>query len=344
MEEIERLSAVLLHALAAASLRAHPRNLIEAKCNKLKTALIQQHLSLRSGDLVPSGLYSSKVLASRLEQFAKESASAWSAVSGMVASGSPLEMLGRRTADIAQAYFSHEERRVLAGLIIRRHDLTLQYHCGAPGCGSGCEFRVERCPHDGCAAVYSAKWAAQHDAVCPQKPLPCERGCGDGCLRRLMQTHLAQACPLRPAACPYRDLGCMADLAHKDVPSHLDACMPSHLLLALARLQEQQNVIKDLHSRVGELEAGQSRVLQQAVGAAAVATAAREAVDLLAHRHERAAKEEAAAQAKKTAAVASDVQRNSGALARQASDIAAINKTLTEIKPFLASMGLGKPR
>jgi len=340
LEEIERVSAVLLNALAAATLRAHPRNLTEAKCNKLKSALIER-LALRSGDLVASGLYSAKLVASRLEEFSKGSGSAWSAMSGMVASasGSPLEMLGRRTADIAHAFFSHEERRILAGLVIRRHDANFEYHCSLPKCGAACEYRVEQCPNHACGIVFSHKWRGEHDAICPQKTIVCERSCGDSCLRRLMKTHLSQACPLRPAACPYHDLGCMTELTHKDVPGHVESCMPSHLLLSLARIQEQQGVIKDLHQRMGELEAGQAKLGQTMAAAAAGVTAAMTAIDVLANRSDKALREEAAAQAKKTAAVASEVHGHSSTLTKHASDIASLNKSISEIKPFLAALG-----
>jgi len=344
LEEIERLSAVLLNALAQASLRAHPRNLTEAKCNKLKSAMIEK-LALRSGDIVHAGLYSSKVVASRLEEWCKDSlGSAWASLSGMVASGSPLEMLGRRTADVAHAFFPHEERRILAGLIIRRHDLQLQFHCGVPQCGSACEYRVEQCPHQGCSTVYSKKWANDHDGVCLQKIIPCERACGDHCIRRLMKAHMSQACPLRPAECPYRDLGCLAALQHKDVPEHLETCMPSHLLLAMARMQEQQSVIRDLHHRLGELEGTQTQLVTKVVAVSTSAAAAMNAIEVLAQKQDRALKEEVAAQNKAVKALANEVHGHGTTLGKHEQALAGVNKTLLEMKPFLQAMGAGKGR
>jgi len=77
--------------------------------------------------------------------------------------------------------------------------------------------------------------------------------------------------------CPFSDMGCSADLLHKDVPEHLDACCQSHLLLAVERLREQQEVIKKLHGRVNSVESecsktsGQLVALTASVAAGAVA-------------------------------------------------------------------------
>lgn len=333
LEELERLSAVLLNSLAQASLKAYPRNFTEAKCNKLKSSLIAS-LSLR-GEFIHNGLYSSKVVASRLESFVGTLGNAWSAVSSMVSSGSPLEMLGRRTADIAHMHFSHEERRVIAGLIIRKHDINFEYHCPIPSCGHSCEYRVESCPNHQCGVIFSAKWASNHDAVCPQKILPCERACGDTCSRRLMVTHLDQACPLRPANCPYLDLGCMAALCHKDVPDHLETCMPSHLLLSLTRLQEQASVIRDLHSRVIDLEGANAKLAQQMTTVVASSAAAMTALEIQSHRQDKALREEAAVQKKLTSAVSSELHSH---VSKHNSEISAINKSLAEIRPFLQAL------
>jgi len=342
LDEVENVSSVLLHALAVASVRAHPRNLTEQKCNKLKTELVN-FLSLRGGDLISTGQYSHKVVASRLEEFSKGTGSAWSAVSSLVASGSPIEILGRRTADIAGAYFSHEERRVLAGLVIRKHDVTFQYHCDKPGCGAACEFRIEKCPHDGCGTVYSSKWAQEHDSVCPQKIIPCTRVCGDSCIRRLMQKHLSFACPLRPSECPYKDLGCMASLTHAEMPQHIEESMPSHLLLSLARLQEQQGVIRDLHHRVSQLEGRHEHLATSHAKHAVAIAAAIETQSLRADKADKALRDDISALRKQTSALDSAVSSHTSSLSKHGADIARVDaKVEKEVRPLLAALGAGK--
>lgn len=333
LEEVERISAVLLQALASASLKAHPRNLTEAKVNKVKSQMLSA-LQLR-GDPIAAGHFSSKAIASRLEEFSNEAGSAWSSVSGLLAGGSPLEMIGRRTADLAHAYFTHEERRLVAGLVIRKHDLSYQYHCDTAGCGQMCVFRRETCPNEHCGTVYSAKWRDEHDKVCPQKTLPCPRTCGDSCTRRMMSSHLAQACSLRPAQCPYKDLGCLADLCHKDLPFHLDACMPSHLLLSLSRIQEQQNVIRDMHQRLLDIEVRTTSHGQAIVGITAAASTLSATVEMHNKRQDKALHDEIHGVSKSLHAVSKEMHAG---FAKSNGDITAINRSLLEIRPFLASL------
>lgn len=333
MEEVERISAVLLQGLAAATLKAHPRSLTEAKCNKVKSLMLSA-LHLR-GDPISAGQFSTKIIASRLEEFTNDAGSAWSSVSGFLAGGSPLEMVGRRTADLAHAYFTHEERRVVAGLVIRKHDMNFQYHCDKANCGQSCEFRRETCPNEHCGSVYSAKWCDEHDKVCPQKILPCPRQCGDHCTRRLMPNHLGQACSLRPAQCPYKDLGCMADLCHKDVPGHLDACMPSHLLLSMSRIQEQQNVIVAMHQRLMDLEIRATGHGQQIVAITAAASTLAATVEMHDKRQQKALHDEVHGVSKSLHAVSKEMHAG---FAKSNGDISALNRSLLEIRPFLAAL------
>ena len=53
----------------------------------------------------------------------------------------------------------------------------------------------------------------------------------------------------RPTPCPFYDLGCIAELVHKDVPDHLDIASHSHLLLALNTIRDQAISIKNLSTR-----------------------------------------------------------------------------------------------
>jgi hypothetical protein len=342
LEEVESVANVLLHALAVASVRAHPRSLTEQKCNKIKTELVN-FLSLRGNDLISSGLYGHAVVASRLEEFSKGTGSAWSTVSSLVASGSPIEILGRRTADISAAYFSLQERRVLAGIVIRKHDATFQHHCDKHGCGAACEFRIERCPHDGCGTVYSSKWAKEHDIVCPQKIIPCARSCGDSCLRRLMQKHLSFACPLRPSECPYKDLGCMASLTHAEMPQHVEDSMPAHLLLSLARLQEQQGVIRDLHHRVAQLEGRHEHLATSHAKHAVAIAAAIETQSMRADKADKALRDDISALRKQASALDSAVSSHTSSLTKHGADIARVDaKVEKEVRPLLVALGAGK--
>ena len=152
-----------------------------------------------------AGLY--QIYAGKLDSFVTQSKSSWSAVSGAFSPSSVLENAGRRTADIAHCFLSANERRLIARLVIRKHDSLFQFHCNKIGCGSECKFCPENCANSGCHVTYSKCDAMEHDAECPQKVISCPRECGDPDIkRRMLSAHMSATCPLRPAPCPFESM------------------------------------------------------------------------------------------------------------------------------------------
>jgi len=113
-----------------------------------------------------------------------------------------------RVSEISQVYFTYEERRQIAKLLIQKRDGVFDYHCNQKNCGHHCPFAYEHCPNSDCSVIYSRKWVSQHDAICPQKIVDCERSCGRSVMRRLMRNHLADECVMRPVLCSFASLGC----------------------------------------------------------------------------------------------------------------------------------------
>jgi len=167
-------------------------------------------------------------------------------------------------------------------LVVVQHDVDFQHHCRVPNCGSAgvdCSFAPVRCGNKGCEVVFSKKWGANHDATCPHKVVDCTRGCGEAMPRRLREDHLARECVLRPVLCPFAALGCDAgQVLYKDLAAHMDAATQPHLLLALTRLQEQQQVLGEVGATVraldGKMAAFGTQIAGLTAGAAALATQA----------------------------------------------------------------------
>lgn len=152
--------------------------------------------------------YNFEALEALLDQFANRSRTAWSMASSVLKSGDTATNQAERKLQIAQDYFLEEERNELARFVIRRHDHQYLFHCDKQSCGPSCVFAVEQCPNAPCVVCYSRKWASHHDAICPEKILPCQRACGFQIARKVMTYHLQEECPLRPVICPFQCVGC----------------------------------------------------------------------------------------------------------------------------------------
>lgn len=151
-------------------------------------------------------------------------------------------------------YTIPEEMEEFARLFIRIYDESFHYHCSTRQCGETCLYRIEQCSHSPCKVCYSYVHHNKHDAICPEKIIPCTRTCGVELRRKELQHHMNEICILRPIECPFYCIGCHVDLIAKDLDCHLHDHTTNHMLLSLSRMQEYEKVMAKLHTRVNELE------------------------------------------------------------------------------------------
>ena len=111
--------------------------------------------------------------------------------------------------------------------------------------------------------------------------------------------------------------------------------MPSHLLLSLTRIQEQQNVIRDLHQRMLDVEVRVTRHGQQLIAAATAASTLSATVVMHDQRHAKALHDEISGVNRGVQAVSKELHTG---MAKVTGDITTINRSLMEIRPFLASL------
>lgn len=203
---IEKLSNELLEALTKASVHVNPTAHSEVTTIRLKNVLMEI-LGLASINEVMT----IEQVQSKLEHFVQildEKQSRWAKVTAMIGSELHPEKLAWRAAELTREIFALPERMEIAKILIRKYDGTHQYHCATEHCGDECEFAPMKCSNEGCHEEFSRKWWGEHDAQCPYKIIPCSRECGVTVIRQHLPQHLSLECELRPAECPYKDIGC----------------------------------------------------------------------------------------------------------------------------------------
>jgi len=168
----------------------------------------------------------------------------------------------KRKSFVTRQCFSLKECDAISNLIVKKLDPKFQLHCDQPNCGKNCKFYRLQCPNQGCNLVMSRMYLDQHDGQCIFKVIECE--CGLGLARHELRSHKAQSCVLREVECPFKKLGCPKCVVARDLQKHLAEETSTHLMLAMNRMMEHQDVINNLNTRVVELE-GQNRGLKLAL-------------------------------------------------------------------------------
>lgn len=168
----------------------------------------------------------------------------------------------KRKSLVTRQCFSLKESDAISTLIVKKLDPKFQLHCNQPNCGENCTFYRIQCPNPGCSLVMSRMYLEQHDSQCIYKVVECD--CGLGLPRHDLESHKANSCVLRQVDCPFKRIGCTTCVKACDLQKHLADETSTHLMLAMNRMMEHQDVINNLNTRVVELE-GQNRGLKLAL-------------------------------------------------------------------------------
>lgn len=256
------LSDLMLEVLAYCSLLHSPSHHTQAVALPLKERIInvgisQDYPPANSAPDVLDAVYQLGLLKKKFETFVEEER-AHTIMNRLLASveftfdqRQGRKAFGDRKSLVA-GDFPEREREAIATLIIKKLDTQFQLHCDRPECGENCRFYRVPCPNEGCTVTVSRMYLSRHDRECPLKIIQCE--CGDEFQRRQSAVHKEQACKMRMVDCPFKDIGCIKQIKAMELKNHVVDDAPAHLLLAVNRMTEHQDVIRKLHDRVEALE------------------------------------------------------------------------------------------
>lgn len=268
---IDALSSKILEALSFATLLQQNNQLTDAVALTLKekvieTLGIQRPLIEFSGSDCAARL---DVLHKELDFFGEREQTALSKVSQVLHQqilNEAITSLDFRSGEVSARYFGKEERDAFAGLALRHLDPEYGLHCDKELCGEECQYHRVTCPNQGCDKSVSRVHLDAHDERCGHKIVPCPKECGDEFPRNRTEVHLADACNLRDAECPFATLGCTSVVPAKDAEKHVVEASNSHLLLTMNRMMEYQDVFRKMNARIGQLEKENAHLKQEVKG------------------------------------------------------------------------------
>ncbi|KAL0743876.1 hypothetical protein Bca4012_085389 [Brassica carinata] len=117
-----------------------------------------------------------------------------------------------------------------------------------------CGYRTMNCENEGCSAVFCANQRESHDSVCPFKMIPCEQGCSErSIMRREMDRHCITVCPMKLVNCPFRAVGCLADVRQCEIQRHYLDDVGSHLMYVLKSVYKEAS-LDDLRPRAEQIQ------------------------------------------------------------------------------------------
>ena len=90
-----------------------------------------------------------------------------------------------------------------------------------------------------------------HWPVCPSRSAPCPDGCGKYLIRKELENHQINDCPLTVINCAFDYVGCEVKLARQDMESHIAENLASHMTMQALHHQQQ---LKQLHKAIDELK------------------------------------------------------------------------------------------
>ncbi|CAH8359911.1 unnamed protein product [Eruca vesicaria subsp. sativa] len=117
-----------------------------------------------------------------------------------------------------------------------------------------CGYRTMNCENEGCNAVFCANQRESHDSVCPFKMIPCEQNCGErSIMRREMDRHCITVCTMKLVNCPFRGVGCLADVHQCEIQQHHVENVGSHLMCVLKSIYKEAS-LDDLKPRAEQIQ------------------------------------------------------------------------------------------
>mmetsp|Transcript_42851 Transcript_42851/g.93083 ORF Transcript_42851/g.93083 Transcript_42851/m.93083 type:complete len:246 (-) Transcript_42851:21-758(-) len=150
-------------------------------------------------------------------------------------------------------------RKELAQELMRRFDAAGALHCAETPLPeeleehrASCRMREAWCGSVGCSAHCSAHRLSEHQASCGFVQLPCQQECGAMIRRMDMEQHTEGPCLMKRVHCPFRCIGCSAEMAQGEVPTHLSDAVSDHVLLAAAAAEKHQQQLQGLDSELEE--------------------------------------------------------------------------------------------
>ena len=120
--------------------------------------------------------------------------------------------------------------------------------------------QIGSCPRRPFSCDYCGDYGAdfedvvtKHWPVCGYRPVPCPNECGVYPERRNVHDHVNKDCPLTLVSCDFHYAGCQVRLPRRDILSHLNENLSSHMALLGAHSQQMAEMVMEKDEAIRRL-------------------------------------------------------------------------------------------
>ena len=126
-----------------------------------------------------------------------------------------------------------------------------------------CPRRPFSCDYCGDYAAHFEDVVTNHWPVCEYRPVPCPNECGVYPERRNVHDHVNKDCPLTRVICDFDYAGCQVRLPRKDIQSHLNDNLSSHMALLGAHSQRMAEKVMEKDEQIRRLSNELSKEVEE---------------------------------------------------------------------------------
>ena len=130
--------------------------------------------------------------------------------------------------------------------------------------------QIGSCPRRPFSCDYCGDYGAdfedvvtKHWPVCVYRPVPCPNECGVYPERRNVHNHVNKDCSLTLVICDFHYAGCQVRLPRRDILSHLNENLSSHMALLGAHSQQMVEMVMEKDEEIGRLTNELSEELEE---------------------------------------------------------------------------------
>ena len=102
-----------------------------------------------------------------------------------------------------------------------------------------------------------------HQAICPEAPLPCPNECGSKDIKRKDMENHRSKCPQEPVECPFAEAGCKSVLRRHQLEDHMTSSLQQHVMMVMKDYKQTKSEFREVKEKLHKTESELDKTKQK---------------------------------------------------------------------------------